>query len=305
MSSRAKTSNKIKAINFLKKMTISAFMMGLSIVFARFISIYIPLGGMPSMRFSLGNLPTIITSLVCGPIWGMVVGAGADLIGATAFPVGAYFFGYTIDSAIIGLIPWVISKNLNGKKRIEFIYSIVLNVVSLIIAVTYLYTHTSYSNGKTNFKYELILDDGIRLGITFGLIALSMVSFIVILLLAKFIGKEKYISRNELPRYELFRGKKVCVNPDALKAKEGYSFIDIYSFYITSALLVSICLLPYWNSLTMSLPYFYGVFNNLIFMWIEAPIKIIIYWMVLNILKKSGYMHISGFDGGKSYSTNE
>lgn len=196
-------------------------------------------------------------------------------------------------------------KNFNGKKRIEFIYSIVLNVVSLIIAVTYLYTHTSYSNEKTNFKYELILDDGIRLGITFGLIALSMVSFIVILLLAKFIGKEKYISRNELPRYELFRGKKVCVNPDALKAKEGYSFIDIYSFYITSALLVSICLLPYWNSLTMSLPYFYGVFNNLIFMWIEAPIKIIIYWMVLNILKKSGYMHISGFDGGKSYSTNE
>lgn len=71
-----------------------------------------------------------------------------------------------------------------------------------------MYTHTSYSNGKTNFKYELILDDGIRLGITFGLIALSMVSFIVILLLAKFIGKEKYISRNELPRYELFRGKK-------------------------------------------------------------------------------------------------
>ena len=273
-------------------MTISAFMMGLSIVFARFISIYIPLGGMPSMRFSLGNLPIIITSLVCGPIWGMVVGAGADLIGATAFPVGAYFFGYTIDSAIIGLIPWVISKILNGNLQIA-------------TEIGALYTHTSYSNGKTNFKYELILDDGIRLGITFGLIALSMVSFIVILLLAKFIGKEKYISRNELPRYELFRGKKVCVNPDALKAKEGYSFIDIYSFYITSALLVSICLLPYWNSLTMSLPYFYGVFNNLIFMWIEAPIKIIIYWMVLNILKKSGYMHISGFDGGKSYSTNE
>lgn len=100
-------------------MTISAFMMGLSIVFARFISIYIPLGGMPSMRFSLGNLPIIITSLVCGPIWGMVVGAGADLIGATAFPVGAYFFGYTIDAAIIGLIPWVISKILMVRKELN------------------------------------------------------------------------------------------------------------------------------------------------------------------------------------------
>jgi ECF transporter S component (folate family) len=100
MSSRAKTSNKIKAINFLKKMTISAFMMGLSIVFARFISIYIPLGGMPSMRFSLGNLPIIITSLVCGPFWGMVVGAGADLIGATAFPVGACAKQMVLDACL-------------------------------------------------------------------------------------------------------------------------------------------------------------------------------------------------------------
>lgn len=290
--------NKTKTFKFIFNLCLTAIMITLSVVLSRFASIYIPLGGMPSLRLSLGNLPLILVSLICGPIWGMISGASADLIGALAFPVGAYFFGYTIDSALIGLFPWLINKFMHGKKKLEFFYSLSLSLVGLFIAITYLYTHTVYSNGKNNFKYELILDNGTRLTVTLILIALASLSFIVIVLLAKLVGREKSLLHEEKPRYEMFRGRLICTTPDSLKKKDGFSFFDIASFYLTSGLLVSILLLPFWNYLFFTLPYYYGVFNNLIFMWIEGPIKIFVYWVVLNILKRAGLMNVQSLIKG-------
>lgn len=250
------------------------------------------------MRVSLGNLPIIITSIVCGPIWGMIVGAGSDLIGATAFPIGAYFFGYTIDAAISGVLPWIVFKFLYSKKKIEFFYSIFLNVVALAVSISYLFTHTTYTNGKSTFKYEFELTDGVRWGLTFGLIALALVSFGIILLISSRVEKEKHLS-SEL---EMLRSLKNSFKVDTpIEEKKEFSLLDIYAIFQTSAMFVTVCLLSYWNYVVMSLPYFYGVFNNLIFLWIEGPVKVIIYWIVLNALKKANLMKVDRFTN-RSYS---
>lgn len=296
--------NKYNSLVFLKKLTISALMIGLSVVLARFVSFYVPLGGMPSMRFGLGNLPVIIASLVCGPFWGMIVGASSDLIGSFAFPSGAYFFGYTIDSALTGLLPWIIMKFMKDKKKTEFFSLIALFCVEIALAISYLFTHEEYSNGKDSFKYEFPLTDSVRIGLTLGLSLLAVVSFSVIILFAKTIGREEKLLSVEKPEYEMFRGKKVCVNPDILKKKNGYSFFDIAIMHFTMAFLVSILLLPMWNQFAMGLPYYYGMFNNLIFMWIQGPVKILIYWVVLNALKKAGLMELSYEGKKRSYDSS-
>lgn len=237
------------------------------------------------MRVSLGNLPVIIASLTCGPIWGMLVGAGSDLIGAIAFPLGAYFFGYTIDAALSGLFPWLVDKLLHGKKKIESLYAIVINVLALILAISYLFTHSYYTNGKPTFNYEIELTTPVRFGISALLILLASISMgIVFTILGNSSHDERIMM--EFSKIKRLGGVDVSNN----KKDDGYSILDIYVIFQTSAMLVTVSLLPYWNSLVMSLPYFYGVFNNLIFMWLEGPIKVIIYWIVLDELKKAKLM---------------
>lgn len=290
--------NKQRTFKFIWNLSLSAIMMTLSVILARFASFYIPLGGMPSLRFGMGNLPVLISSLVSGPIWGMIVGGGADLIGALAFPVGAYFFGYTIDSALLGLFPWVVHTLLHGKKKTEFVYCLTVSAIGLSLALGYLYSHTVYSNGRDNFSYELVLDNGMRLAITLILLSLASFSFIVLVILAKTLGREKNLFYEVKPRYEMFQGEKVCVNPEETKREDAFTFFDITSIYMTGSLVVSVLLLPLWNSIFFGLPYYYGVFNNLVFMWVQGPLKIAIYWLVLNALKKAGLMNVQNMIKG-------
>ena len=82
----------------IKRMSYSALFIALSVILTRFLSFEVGF-----FRVGFGSLPIIISSIVCGPIYGAITGIGADVIGAIFFPKGPYFYGYTIDAMIQGI----------------------------------------------------------------------------------------------------------------------------------------------------------------------------------------------------------
>ena len=82
-----------------KKLVMMSFLISLTIVLARFLAIQNDI-----LRISLEFLPIMVAAVLFGPVAGGLVGAIADLIGATLFPAGTFFPGFTISAFITGFI---------------------------------------------------------------------------------------------------------------------------------------------------------------------------------------------------------
>ena len=81
------------------KLTILALLTALQVVLGNLIQI--PLLG---KQFNFGYLPIVAAAALLGPVPAAVVGGLGDFIGAHLFPAGAYFPGFTLTSAIVGLL---------------------------------------------------------------------------------------------------------------------------------------------------------------------------------------------------------
>ena len=55
-------------------------------------------------QFNFGFLPIAAAGALLGPVPAMAVGALGDFIGAHLFPAGAYFPGFTLTSAVVGIL---------------------------------------------------------------------------------------------------------------------------------------------------------------------------------------------------------
>ena len=102
-------------------------LIAMQIVLARFV--VIPVGDM--MRFSTSFIPVVIGARLFGPLGGMAVYGLGDLVGAIAFPTGGAFFpGYTLTAAIVGLIFGLFLKETKKeeaplKKNLKIVLSVV------------------------------------------------------------------------------------------------------------------------------------------------------------------------------------
>lgn len=55
-------------------------------------------------QFNFGFLPVAVAGALLGVPGGLIVGALGDFIGAHLFPAGAYFPGFTLTSALVGVL---------------------------------------------------------------------------------------------------------------------------------------------------------------------------------------------------------
>lgn len=231
-----------KSYIVLLKIVLAAFLMALSIVLTRFASFYITITGFPSQRFGFGSIPIVLSSLLCGPILGTIVGAGADLIGAFAFPSGPYFYGYTISSAIMGLIPWIIFTIFKNKRKSLIFTDIHFYIFTLLGVSIYIFSSTSYNNGKPNSKYYFEFTPGIRILIISILLAIGIICIISCYASYKYQTSSNLnvVSEKVLKKYDLLRQKGMdkseSINLIKSKLKSGcvtfslfinYSLLDI------------------------------------------------------------------------------
>ncbi len=94
-----------------------ALLATLSLVLTRFLSFYIPFLGVQSMRVGFGDVPLILAGLLLGGPAGGLTGLAADLVGATLFPSGPYFPGFTFSAFLTGFLPAFFVRRFKKKEQ--------------------------------------------------------------------------------------------------------------------------------------------------------------------------------------------
>lgn len=163
----------------LIRLVTAALLVALSVIASRFLSINTPI-----LRIGFGWLPVLLAGMLYGPSWGFLVGALADFIGATLFPFGAYFPGFTLSAGLSGaIVPLLLGRDrwrsaywklLAAIAVSEFTTSVVLNTYWLMIIT-----------GKTAFALLPVR----------GLNAAMMVPIMTSLLYALRQGLQRFVPR--------------------------------------------------------------------------------------------------------------
>ena len=83
----------------LKKIILSAMLLAIFIILNRFISIKTEV-----LVISFTFVPMMMSAVWLGPKYSTIIALLGDLLGAILFPFGPYFPGFTVSSAISGLI---------------------------------------------------------------------------------------------------------------------------------------------------------------------------------------------------------
>lgn len=130
-----------------KKIIITAILLAMLIILSRFLSIKTPI-----LKISFAFVPSMLCAIWLGPKWTVLLNVLGDVIGATLFPTGPYFIGYTISTAIAGLIYGLLiyKKEINSFTNKEFIIRVIISVilVSIIVNMGLNTLWTSITSGK-------------------------------------------------------------------------------------------------------------------------------------------------------------
>lgn len=109
-----------------KKIILVAILLAMLIILSRFLSIKTPI-----TKISFAFVPTMLCAIWLGPKWTILLNVLGDLIGATLFPTGPYFVGYTISTAIAGFIYGIFLYQKPDKT-----YTVKSFIVRLILSTT-------------------------------------------------------------------------------------------------------------------------------------------------------------------------
>ena len=83
-----------------------ALLIAIELVLTRFCSLTLP-----TIRIGFGFAPIAVSGILFGPVYGFAVGGISDLIGANLFPSGPYHFGFTLVTALTGLVyGWLLHR---------------------------------------------------------------------------------------------------------------------------------------------------------------------------------------------------
>lgn len=118
-----------------RKMVYAAFLIALSIVFTRVLSLRVPFMGVEGVRIGFGGLPIVFAGIALGPVAGAIVGGLADLLGYFINPMGAYMPHFTLSSLLTGLLPGLlICYVFKGRKSFRNLL-LTIGVTQLLTAI--------------------------------------------------------------------------------------------------------------------------------------------------------------------------
>lgn len=114
-----------------KKIILAAIFLAMLIVLSRFLSVKTPI-----MKISFAFVPTMLSATYLGWKWSTLINVLGDLIGASLFPTGAFFVGYTVATAVAGLIYGILlHKKTLDEKGWRFSARVVIAVILVAVIV--------------------------------------------------------------------------------------------------------------------------------------------------------------------------
>ncbi len=217
-------SNTLKSKSFLttRSLVTVSLLLAISIVLARVLGLIIPIAGLPALKINFSSIPLIMVGIFYGPAAGFMAGAISDVVGYMINPMGgAYFPGFTLSSALTGMIPGLIYKLLKSKKNLikqNFNYynaGFILIITASLLYSFYLKEVLTFNKG--------ILYNGRPLGFTY--IALFILAVVI------YIALPFYFSKT------------------AQSENSAFSFDKIYFTVSTTQLITSVILNTYFLSI--------------------------------------------------------
>lgn len=131
-----------------KKIILTALLLALLVTLSRFLSLKTPI-----MKISFAFIPTMLCAAWLGPKWTILLNFLGDLIGATFFPTGPFFIGYTISTVIAGAMYGLLLYRQPQKptpKTWQYIIKVILatTLVAVIVNMGLNTLWTSITAGK-------------------------------------------------------------------------------------------------------------------------------------------------------------
>ncbi len=118
-----------------RTLVITSLLVAITVILARFLPIF----RNDVIRISIEFLPIALGSIIFGPLIGGLTGLLADIIGATLFPSGTFFPGFTLSAFLTGIIYGLLlyKKNITV---IKIVITIIIKVViiDLVMVTTWL-----------------------------------------------------------------------------------------------------------------------------------------------------------------------
>lgn len=111
-----------------KMMTVLGLLIALQIVLSRFLSI-----SAWNVKIGFGFVPIVIAAILYGPLPAGIAYTLSDFIGATLFPVGAYFPGFTLTAFLTGVVYGVFLHKCQSLHRILGAVAVNQLVLSLLV----------------------------------------------------------------------------------------------------------------------------------------------------------------------------
>lgn len=119
-----------------------AVLIALEVILSRFCSISTPL-----VKIGFGFVPIAIAGIMYGPKWAAAVGGMTDFIGASLFPIGAYFPGFTLSQALTGAVFGLFLHN-RRTSNLHLAGAVAVNCIGISLFLTTFWvsvvSHTPY-----------------------------------------------------------------------------------------------------------------------------------------------------------------
>lgn len=153
----------------VRKITISALLIALTVICLKVIAIN---PGYSFVRISFGPALIIFASLYLGPIYGAIVGASSDVIGAFVFSTGVYQPLFTVIYGILGVLPWLLNflfKHIKSRKFTAISFNFLLICWTIVsICLVWLYPQIDQQNLKIIYtSVGSVLAVGLMAGLYF------------------------------------------------------------------------------------------------------------------------------------------
>ena len=136
-----------------KKIILTAILLATLIILSRFLSIKTPI-----LKISFAFIPSMLCAIWLGAKWTVLLNVLGDIIGATLFPTGAFFIGYTISTAISGLIYGLLlyKKEDNSYTDKQFIIRLITSVI-LVTCISNVGLNTLWISITTGKAFIVLL----------------------------------------------------------------------------------------------------------------------------------------------------
>lgn len=119
-----------------KKLVHLALLVALEVVLSRFLSINTPIN-----KIGFAFVPLALSGMLYGPLAGLAVGTVSDLLGATLFPTGPFFPGFTLTTALKGLIYGLCLDRKNAGRWPPVIFAVTFNAVVFSLVLNTIWIH--------------------------------------------------------------------------------------------------------------------------------------------------------------------